>query len=64
MARNAFIIGVSAVVLTLAWWLSPVVGGILTIVASVILAAVLAPGTTDIDGQNGHDRSHDASWYL
>jgi hypothetical protein len=63
--RSASIVGVSIVVLTLAWWLSPVLGGVLTIVASVVLAGALTPGRTDIGPRGPHrDVPNDAGWYL
>ena len=48
-----------------AWWLRPVMGGVVTVVASVVLAAILAPGRTDI-GPRGpdHDFREDVDWHL
>jgi hypothetical protein len=47
--RYASIVGVSIIVLTLAFWWSPVIGVILTITALLALAGALIPGTTHHD---------------
>jgi hypothetical protein len=59
--RKAVIIVVTAAGLTLAWLLSPVAGGIVTIMASVVLAAVVAPGPIDGDGPR-RDFRNDVGW--
>jgi hypothetical protein len=63
--RCALIVGVSIVVLALAWWFSPVLGGVLTIAASLVLARSLAPGRTDIGPRRpAHDFRNDGGRYL
>ena len=63
--RYASIIGVSLIVLTLAFWWSPVIGVILTITALLVLAGALIPGTTHHDPHSpGPDWRNDVSWWL
>lgn len=65
LRRYSIIMGVSVVVLTIAWWVNPALGGILTLVASVVLASALAPGQIDIDRHRaGLDYRDTVGWYL
>jgi hypothetical protein len=63
--RHAHVVGLSAAALALAWWMSPVLGGVLTLAASLILAAALAPDRSFLDrhGVGGGCRN-DIGWYL
>jgi hypothetical protein len=63
--RYASMIGVSIIVLTLAFWWSPVIGVILTITALLLLAGALIPGTTHHDPHSsGRDWRNDVSSWL
>jgi hypothetical protein len=63
--RYASMIGVSIIVLTLAFWWSPVIGVILTITALLALAGALIPGTTHHDPHSpGRDWRNDVSSWL
>jgi hypothetical protein len=65
LRRRAITVGVSIVVLALAWWLSPVLGGVATLVASVVLAAALAPDRIDTQRHGaGCDVRDDGRWLL
>jgi hypothetical protein len=63
--RRAITVGVSAVVLALTWWLSPDLGGVTTLVASVVLAATFAPDRIDTQ-RHGAARNFldDGRWLL
>jgi hypothetical protein len=61
----AVILGVSAIILTFAWWLSPTLGALLTIVTWVLLLA-RALGSDSIDSdRDRHVPDYRGSiWYL
>ena len=62
--HKAVILGVTIVALALGWWSSPVLGGVVTLVASVVGAAVLAPGPIGGDRRSaGGDGRNDSIWY-
>jgi hypothetical protein len=63
LRRRASFGGISVVVLVVAWLFNPVLGGVFTLVASVVLSAVLAPDRIDGRGVGG-DFRNDAGPYL
>jgi hypothetical protein len=65
LRRRAITVGVSAVVLALAWWLSPVAVGVTLLVASVVLAGSLAPDRIDVQRHGpGRDFRGDGRWLV
>jgi hypothetical protein len=65
LRRRATTVGVSAIVLALAWLLSPVLGGVMTLAASVFLAGALAPDRIDTQRHGpGRDFRDDGRWLL
>jgi hypothetical protein len=63
--RNRAIAAVIIVAgLMIAWWISPELGGVLTIVASVALAGILAPRPIDDGGHRAGGDLRNVTWWL
>ena len=62
LRRRAIISGLSALLLVLSWWLVPVLGCILTILAVLILYGIVAPEPIDTYLDGNFDRHRHARW--
>jgi len=62
LRRGAIIGGLSALLLVLSWWLVPVLGCILTILAILILHGIVAPEPIDTYLDGNFERHRHARW--
>jgi hypothetical protein len=63
--RYAITFGVSAMAVTLAWWWSPVLVGVLALAAPFVLAIALTPRTFDNDPHDpDRDWRNHVGWWL